>query len=722
MIEHPQSRTHWQKVRRSSSSVVPSLSKLPPSINTNKLRFQKCILLLFKPFKSFDELYNGISWDETYKEFMEVTDYTQYIENIQEIHQGIEEKDDDDENNEEVEEIDDDDEYGDDSCDQTDDKGLDSQTTEALDQIRRTEWLNESISNHETVHRVFESRSEIWKEKLKKRNQHMLNNIDQDECEEPTSSDGIATHNDGNVNVELEITNLEEQRIRIERIRDEVSRDYTLNRKQKVAYEMITDNIIKRLLKEKTEQLIAYVGGPGGTGKSQVINAIVEFHKQMKVKHTLKMCALTGTAAKHIGGSTTHTLFSLSSKDNAKLQRKFEKVETVIVDEVSMIGCKHLLNISKALIIGKCSDSSVPFGGIDMIFFGDFMQFPPIKDSPLYCSWSKAKDTSTGQFGIDKNLGAHLWKQVNKIVFLDQQMRCTDQAYLNLLNRLREGKCTDVDVEMLRGRIVGQSVNITSIDDAPIITPGNELVMAINKLFIEHYSQHTRVYISTAIDYTGKKNNRKHIPKKVARHIKDWASTKTKGLPRELELFVGMPVNITYNIATELGITNGTAGVVRSIHFGNGEIISGDRGYHHLKHTPEYVIVELEGVNMKPLDGLPPNHVPIYLHSESFQVSMPGRKRSVNVNRRHFPIVPRFGCTAHKSQGQTLRKAIIDLVPITRRSNGIEFAYVPLSRVRRLEDLTILRHFDPAILKAKVKEGCEEMMKEYKERDLCKDM
>jgi len=94
------------------------------------------------------------------------------------------------------------------------------------------------------------------------------------------------------------------------------------------------------------------------------------------------------------------------------------------------------------------------------------------------------------------------------------------------------------------------------------------------------------------------------------------------------------------------------------------------------------------------------------------------------VNRSHFPLVPRFSCTAHKAQGQTLQKAIVDLVPQTgmRKGVGIEFSYVPLSRVRRLEDLTILRSFDSSILKAQVNEACAAMMEEFKHRDLCKDM
>ena len=77
---HPQSKTHWQKVRIEGSSLVPTLSKLPPSSDRNITRYRKCVLLLFKPFSTFEELYNGISWDETFSEFMDVTNNKRYIE------------------------------------------------------------------------------------------------------------------------------------------------------------------------------------------------------------------------------------------------------------------------------------------------------------------------------------------------------------------------------------------------------------------------------------------------------------------------------------------------------------------------------------------------------------------------------------------------------------------------------------------------------------------
>ena len=88
--DHPQSESYWQRQRLKGSFPVPCLSKLPPSSKSDQLRFQKCILLLFKPFVSFDDLYNGISWSDTYDEFLVDTDKQKYILNIEELHKGIE--------------------------------------------------------------------------------------------------------------------------------------------------------------------------------------------------------------------------------------------------------------------------------------------------------------------------------------------------------------------------------------------------------------------------------------------------------------------------------------------------------------------------------------------------------------------------------------------------------------------------------------------------------
>ena len=112
-------------------------------------------------------------------------------------------------------------------------------------------------------------------------------------------------------------------------------------------------------------------------------------------------------------------------------------------------------------------------------------------------------------------LRAHFWSQPNKIVLLTAQMTYTDLAYLELFNHLRQGKCIENYIAMLNGRVVGPNVDITSIVDVPIITPDNQLVMAVNDLFIDRYYHETSVYVSKSEDYLGRKENAILVFKKV---------------------------------------------------------------------------------------------------------------------------------------------------------------------------------------------------------------
>ena len=49
--------------------------------------------------------------------------------------------------------------------------------------------------------------------------------------------------------------------------------------------------------------------------KSWAIDSVKELHKRLDINHTLKIAAVTGTAAKHIGGSTTASLFGTFNND-----------------------------------------------------------------------------------------------------------------------------------------------------------------------------------------------------------------------------------------------------------------------------------------------------------------------------------------------------------------------------------------------------------------------
>ena len=68
----------------------------------------------------------------------------------------------------------------------------------------------------------------------------------------------------------------------------------------------------------------------------------------------------------------------------SKLEKIWGSVDTVLQDEVSMTGCRLMAKFSRNITLAKHASSNLPFGGVDMFFFGDLAQFPPVLDTPLY--------------------------------------------------------------------------------------------------------------------------------------------------------------------------------------------------------------------------------------------------------------------------------------------------------------------------------------------------
>ena len=260
-----------------------------------------------------------------------------------------------------------DDEMDPDAIEVNDDE-IDAQTTEAIDIIRNTGWLEESTRNIPSMQTSATDNilppSRRWEKDIKKQNQERLDNDESDDDDnDDTVQDDLPTreYDDGvqdAPDVGLTVEPIDD--IDYDVIAADIIQRYSLNRKQKVAFETSIRNVIKRKRNEETQQFIGYVGGPGGTGKSQVIKAIVAFHKKIKIKRQLKLSAYTGTAAKHIGGSTTATLFNFKSKSISKLEKRFANVNTIIIDEVSMIGCRQLNKISNKLTQAKHANPSLP--------------------------------------------------------------------------------------------------------------------------------------------------------------------------------------------------------------------------------------------------------------------------------------------------------------------------------------------------------------------------
>jgi hypothetical protein len=185
--------------------------------------------------------------------------------------------------------------------------------------------------------------------------------------------------------------------------------------------------------------------------------------------HTVRMLAPSSAAAVGINGLTIQSMLherrNKSSNVSSQLtpthmsvvENEWGHIDYCFIDEISMVGCHMLAQFPKITTIGKHGLPTVPFGGTNVIFLGDFVQYPPVLNRPLYSNLLLPNDTlsntiadkpngrrTVSERDIQCKVGRALWLQVNKVVFLTQQMRNKGHDFMEMQTRLRLGECNDV--------------------------------------------------------------------------------------------------------------------------------------------------------------------------------------------------------------------------------------------------------------------------------------
>ncbi|CAF5023084.1 unnamed protein product [Rotaria sp. Silwood1] len=388
---------------------------------------------------------------------------------------------------------------------------------------------------------------------------------------------------------------------------------------------------------------------------------------------------------------------------------------------MSMVGLTLLAKLNRIISTAKHVNPQVPFGGVNIIFFGDYLQYRPVYDAPLHTDFSLPSEKKQGKLLTEKEIQQRLARslilQINCVVKLTQQMRTEDSWYLQLLERLHHGQCNYDDYELLLTRVVGQP-SVGSLCDspwnkAPTLVFRNEVRTQLNnKAAIRNAAQLGDVpMVCVAQDICNGKPIEDSI---LIKKLLELSDSKTEHLPGLLPFVPGMPVILTQNLAIELGLINGINGIFRQLVY-QADSVSTDvlseifpKNTQYI-HRPLYALIEIAKSKIESnLEELQPKLVPIPVIEQTFRVDISdilpkdkkpksNRKAILSIKRRALPMVPAYCITTHKSQGQTLNKVVIDL-KLPNETEDIAAVYVPLSRVKRLVDLIILRQFDYKVL------------------------
>ena len=421
-----------------------------------------------------------------------------------------------------------------------------------------------------------------------------------------------------------------------------------------------------------------FITGPGGAGKSALIRMIYK-HANAQFKD-IYVTALTGCAsillnckAKTLhswagiglGNGTTEQLIMKIRKN--KFQKSiWKETDILVVDEVSMLSLKlfNMLNdIGKAI-----RGNPKPFGGIQVIFSGDFYQLPPVgdKDEP---------DTQRFCFESDEwNSVFHRDCQVE----LRKIFRQTDNIYSTILNQIREGRIKKRSNELLL-EYVGREIDPNLVAEPTKLYPTKNKVEQINvsKMSALHgeEKEYKIRYLKDLEMTKGEKETRSQFTQQEIQLELDYLAGNLM-CEKEMKLKIGAQVMCIINIKSELGdilICNGSQGIIKEFC----EVT----GCPKVKYN--------NGVEM-----IMARHVWV---SEK----IPG------IGVSQVPLILSWALTIHKSQGATLDAAEIDV------GSGIfecGQTYVALSRVKSLNGL-YLTSFDARRIRInkKVKEYYESL-------------
>ena len=245
---------------------------------------------------------------------------------------------------------------------------------------------------------------------------------------------------------------------------------FNLNSEQKRAFQIIANHAVS----PSDDQLKMYLGGMGGTGKSQVLKALSYFFETRNESHRFTIVAPTGSAAALLGGSTYHYLFGINEytkKSNmSQVKSRLEGVEYVFLDEVSMLSARDMYRISHQLsCVLNIYDK--PFGGMNIVFAGDFAQLPPAiggENISLYSrfigAWASDKKSQ------EESIGKALWHQVTTVVILRQNMHQQKQSeddnkFHTALENMRYKSCTLEDIFFLCSCISSKLPNRPCVTD-----------------------------------------------------------------------------------------------------------------------------------------------------------------------------------------------------------------------------------------------------------------
>lgn len=409
----------------------------------------------------------------------------------------------------------------------------------------------------------------------------------------------------------------------------------------------LTAEFIRALSLMENSNKHLFVTGKAGTGKS----TLLEYFRTTSKKN-LAVVAPTGVAAVNVRGQTIHSFFQfkptitldhvqkLSGRFNP-MGETYKNLQVLIVDEISMVRADLLDCMDKFLRLNG-PDKRLPFGGVQMMFFGDLFQLPPVVTA---ADQDLLSENYRSPYFFDAQVFQCLTLEVIELTHIFRQR---DDAFIAILNAIRTSSFTEEHLSRLNQN---HRKGSKDSDFTLTLTTTNALADTVNTEKLEQLD-------GKAVTYAGNLTGN-FLPKDAP-------------TAEELTLKIDSQIMLLNNDAQRRWV-NGTIGRLKEIKEHDNE--------------PDELMIEL------------PERITVSVQPytwEAYSFKLDPETRRVEPQSEgtftQYPIKLAWAVTIHKSQGKTFDRIVIDLGRGTFAHGQL---YVALSRCRSLEGITLKQLVQP---------------------------
>ena len=383
------------------------------------------------------------------------------------------------------------------------------------------------------------------------------------------------------------------------------------------------------------------ITGRAGTGKSTLLNYFRD-----NTGKKIVILAPTGVAAVNVRGQTIHSFFHFKPNVTpASIKKKksegkdkttiYKKLETIVIDEVSMVRADLLDCVDKFLRLNGPRPKQ-PFGGVQMIFIGDLYQLPPVVSGA-------EREIFRSHYASPYFFSAKVFAELElEFIELEKVYRQKDDEFIRLLNTIRNRTATDDDLALFNRRCQ-PSFTAAAADFYLYLTSTNDLADGINERRLAELPGKVWQAAGEIIGDFG----REYLPTAV-----------------ELKLKKDAQIMLLNNDSYGQWI-NGTIGKIRKFE-------KDDEG-------ESVIVAELDNGDTARISPYTWKIYKFFLKNDELRSEEVG-------SFKQYPVRLAFAVTIHKSQGKTFEKVVID---VGRGTFAHGQMYVALSRCTTLEGIVL---------------------------------